>query len=1190
MATMGKTSFLTPVYLFSSIRAGSGKASTVANLAIFLNNLGQKLAIVDLDHEAPLKLKNSLSSSIILQEYNDISQLAKSTDSRYQKNFYFTETSQISYFPAHKLPDPALLFTDTTLRDFLIQVKAGFQVLLINFPAGIAACQKISELMTRSYLWRGNMPVATIVSLSDQRSLVSLDELIQSSGAFLYQLKENTLIFFNRVPGSPAEQRLADNSLNSTELRKLFSQPHTYIAGVNDEVNQQRLVATPIVLNPDSLLNQTISSLYRVISRLGENPLRDITDKAADYFPVLDGELLDKLAPFLEKIQIQSAGKLFAHPSQIQVFLEESATSFRIRIRTSGLYQPLLGINAKITVKANNTCIVRGSPKTFKYAETCSLKKNLTLYDKPVLLNLANPPVYQFDDRFAYKTTFSLQTIDDLAPKKNRYPSPILFKPTNELPEIPSLAHILGFSRRRYKPLDFPANSQLFAIPGVTHFFIPPEFELSYSNKCLFKPSFYTSLKLDFRQKITHSKQFIPAYELPEDNRNDAPELPDCFARNQKFVPENDFLTRPSVEAANEFGLISKPQTSFSFAWPPRLVEIYQNNSGSASLILELPFAALELYEARLLRHVKDPVCYQQQNVPKKPQKPRFTHFNTIEKQFSCLEKSDFKHSMSSARKVFNSGFAQKFIPKGLESAFTVTRKDHFAVPQNIDHQTPFATKLHFLQRTAKKLPEMLAIEALLLDQSYAKWQIKTQTSRYGIQQKFTDKPPLFVCNTFFPQPFTDRIFASLPTRVNFTADSVKQIFQVSYTAFKPFPHLFSVRRSNLAYEIFTVSHKLRLDKNYRDHHSPEIFKTDDLLDSFIESHSLPIVKHRMLELKMGNLQPWPLNNKLQVKPHLPEYSNITTKADDICPSNREINWDLSFSDRLAKHQIPPLLLPKAVTNEFFGWLNSLRPLLKNVTGFSFNDFNLQTIPVRSVFKKFFDFKGDNNLGIKNLVFAPISQLFVYKGPAVKKFSYDLVCSKLIIPATIPTRLKKLESPTISVSALLETNLILPHCDFSIKTPRNGLYAYHAARQKYLRTSNHPALQLPKVVLSASCEQPFVVFKPKSQIYSTIFPDIYDELFNLLQHNIRHSKESVLPHDFKKVTSAIAPIKIKHSDEKVTVAPISYDERTQAGVKMPAPGRDRIKVAVANTRVRDLMNLARQATQKFSEITNRMRT
>jgi MinD-like ATPase involved in chromosome partitioning or flagellar assembly len=118
---MGRAFFVTPVYIFSSIKAGSGKASILASLSVFLNNTGNKVAIIDIDSSFPDKLKSSFPRSIRLHEYPDLIQIVNNNESRYQRTFYFTETDQISYFPAMNLLRPEQLFNDTGMRDFFLQ-------------------------------------------------------------------------------------------------------------------------------------------------------------------------------------------------------------------------------------------------------------------------------------------------------------------------------------------------------------------------------------------------------------------------------------------------------------------------------------------------------------------------------------------------------------------------------------------------------------------------------------------------------------------------------------------------------------------------------------------------------------------------------------------------------------------------------------------------------------------------------------------------------------------------------------------------------------------------------------------------------------------------------------------------------------------------------------------------------------
>lgn len=1190
MHTMGKTTFLTPVYFFSSIRAGSGKASVVANLAVFLNSLSQKVAIVDLDHDAPLKIKNSFPSSIALQEYGELSQLAQSSDSRYQKSFYFTDTSLISYFPGHKLKDPALLFSDTTLRDFIIQVKSSFDVLLINFPAGPDFGQKVSDLLTRTYLWRGSKPASIITSLSDERSLVSLDALIQTSPAFLYQLKENTLLLFNRVPNSPDEQRLADNSLNSMELRKLFSSPLTYVAGINEEVHQQRLSSAPFVLIPTSLLHQTISGLHRVLSRLGENPLREITEKTSDFYPVLDGDLLEKLGPYLEKIQNHSAAKLFSHPSQIQVFLEENENSFRIRIRTSGAYQPLLGINPRIPVQNKSTSIYRDSPQDFAYGNSFQSMQKLKHLEKAKFPTISISPIYRFDDRFAWKTAFSLKTITDIFPNKNRYPSPILFKPSNDLPEVPSLAHILGFTRKKYKSLSFPLNQQLFTIPGVTHFFIPPEFDLAHVNHVIFKTSYNGSMNLSLRQKIIHNKQFVPAYELPEPHIHEAMDLPDIFARNQQFVAEHDFLPRLLAERQPEFGFYRKFLQNFTCNLPVNAEAAYKKATRDKVLIgFELCPPALPLFFAGQ-NTVFDPNTYHQQSILTHPPLPAFKMPGFSGKKLDYSSWSSEQQKFTLNKPAVRIDFSRHFLPPDskLEFAFRVRKPQLSFSPFSFISITNEASGPELLGRKARKLPEKLSIEALLLDHVFSVRALKECMGKTGSLEKIKAESDKFIFTTFFRQDFCSKPFSALPARFLISNESVKQIFQVASTGFKPFVHIFNDAHPNQAYEIFTVLHGQPRERLFKDPGNTSTYRIDQVLDTAKSKRNLSLLKQRMLEIK-GTRAPLPaIISRLPRKPFCVAHQIVIANCGPMMKHVENfldrLNINTSLPEQTILHIKAASSLSEKSSEIYVNGKFATREML-----FSYKEPDLLTIPVHSALKKFFSFTGEKAVSLKIFNIEQINQVFVYKDLSVKKFSYDLVYSDLQVPARIPTRSKKVEIPAmISPFHRQSQKIHIPGND-PLEQQTSENFCFQTGRKRYKNTypsGNHqPGKFLPAEIIA----KPFKMLTPPRSFYEAIFPDVYEEFFNLLQRNLKTIKEQELQHHFKKLASQN---ELVHYDYPVRhgsfINQLNFSEKPLEITRKLKSERKRIMPALSNTKMRDLMNFARQASQKFSEINNRI--
>jgi MinD-like ATPase involved in chromosome partitioning or flagellar assembly len=533
---MGRAFFVTPVYIFSSIKAGSGKASILASLSVFLNNTGNKVAIIDIDSSFPDKLKSSFPRSIRLHEYPDLIQIVNNNESRYQRTFYFTETDQISYFPAMNLLRPEQLFNDTGMRDFFLQTRATFDYLLINFPAGDKFCLAASQILTN--LWQGNPPVSIIVSTSELQSLVKLDGITRKLPALSFQLRENTMVLFNRVPGSLEEQKLSDTALTSHEIKKIFKFPNQFFVGHNEEFPHQKNVTTPIVLKTDSLLNLAISRLLRQLQHTGqlENENED-----GEFLPCLDGPLLEKLSPYLEKLLESAAAELVTNPANLQVFLEESQGRYRVRLRLTGRQDRLLRNTGKIEARIRSNSYVMPSPELFSIYQTgCRLKKMLPI-GRDRISGLQAKPVYRFNDCFDQQVSKFASL--DFFPRAGRFPSPIIFRHSQLTKDIPTLSQILGFVKKEYTKFPFAANSQIFSIPGVTHFFIPPEFELAYDKDCAYAPQVFANLKISEDYQLCHEYGFIPAYRLRQYPIPFTSTLPDLFARNQSLDLGAKFLS-----------------------------------------------------------------------------------------------------------------------------------------------------------------------------------------------------------------------------------------------------------------------------------------------------------------------------------------------------------------------------------------------------------------------------------------------------------------------------------------------------------------------------------------------------------------------------------------------------------------------------------------------------------------------
>ena len=243
------TSKQTAIYFFSSIKTGSGKSSIVSNLSIYLDSLSYKVAVLDLDYTAPNKLLDAFSRAVEVKEYNDLSILVPPNAPRFQAKEYFSETNKLSYFPALKLKNISEMMSDTSLRNFFIQLTTEFDYVLVNLPPGTKEAERVSDLISKTYLWRSCKPSSLIISLTDENSLISLDTFIQNNQLVSYQAEENTYFIFNKVPSTTDNQNINNEVfLNISDIRTLFTYPLTYVIPFIDEFIEQNTTYNLFVL------------------------------------------------------------------------------------------------------------------------------------------------------------------------------------------------------------------------------------------------------------------------------------------------------------------------------------------------------------------------------------------------------------------------------------------------------------------------------------------------------------------------------------------------------------------------------------------------------------------------------------------------------------------------------------------------------------------------------------------------------------------------------------------------------------------------------------------------------------------------------------------------------------------------------------------------------------------------------
>ncbi len=1189
---MARASFLTPVYFFSSIRAGSGKASLVAGLSVFLNNLKQKIALIDLDGEMPLKLRSTFPQSIILQEYPEISQSVKAEENRFQKNFYFTETTQISYFPAHKLADPSLLFSDTSLRDFFIQLKASFDCVFINFPAGFTHCQKVSDLLARQHLWRGSRPASLIVSQSDEKSLICLDKLLQQNPALSYQLQENTWLVFNRVPASPEDQKLSESVVSGTELRKIFDNQQTYIIPVNEEFPKQRLEAWPTVLKTDSLMHQTVSALNRLLNAGVDSPVRLRGQQTGEFQACLDGELLEKLSPYLEKVQQATAARLFIHPSELQVFLEEAAGNYRIRIRISGVTQPLVGINPKLRQEPECRIVQRTSPPAFALKAFNQNHTAVNQIEKISVSGMAMRPVYKFEDCFVTQPESRLQPEIPLLPEKDRQPSPILFKLEPDLPEVPSLSHVLGYATRRYKQYTFTACEKFCEIGGVTHFFIPPEFQLAYSLPAIFQESFLCPHCLSDRTRLTHWIEFEPAYEwiLPPEEAVSA--MPDEFARNRPFIPEKDFSARPPIEPLPDYGIVTVARSFFPY--DSNLFPVPYHFTLPAETVVittqpvppRLPLAFAEIVEPEDEATVAGPRLA---SFLSRDYASFVINSETVRAAFIETQTGPVNVKMPASYLFELEPFTspQPAAPEFISTFQSIAASCPQRLPTDL---SAIETCENYLSPQDTKLPANFVIEDLMLEYVYSmldRLHLKKDFPVSGKRAKKLFKPSLPV---FFRQTFPENQFVSIIDHIAAQRQHLAHRFLSDGKGFRNLKFTQIDAPESHIFDLLHVKFKPGRDLSNRDPASPTAYSSDKLVDNSLKKRQLPPCRGRMLEIFS------PSSNQLRASQKtvagrlharftsIPTSPAVTlTKSFSSSIISRSCHLDRLPVDLFSGYR-PGLTLKRgrhtaAAQTTRKAWLNEFR----------IDDLLLSTLSMRQELRRFHHFPGPGiDLNIDYRPSVP-RRLFPLSSISALPFIWEICHAMPLITRSLPLRYRRVENPKISGFLTKKLTLRIESDLKNIiwQAGKIRVEAFEKAATKIRQEHRRP---------ETSRRYPFAVsaqkyFRQMTQKQINLFirpPQPVETLFEHLRHMLRAMRTA--GHEFSQAaTNTRSPYASESfaSHVKTDQAKVGFGERATTVYKMPQ-SQQREKYLVNKLRLRDLMNLARQTNQKLQEINQKI--
>lgn len=1184
---MGKASLLTPVYFFSSMRAGSGKSTMLANLSIYLNNTSQRIAIVDLDADTPLKLKSTFPRSISLQEYSDISLISQHQDSRYQKNFYFTETSLISYFPAHKLKDASMLFSDTTLRDFFIQITACFDTVMVNFPSGPQHARQASLLLARQHLWRGKSPLSIIVSQADEKSLVSLDALIQENPAFYYQLQENTLLLFNRVPATVEDQKLAENTLNGLELRSLFNFPTTYTVGISEEFSYQRQAAAPLVLDHNSVIHQTISSLFRMLTGTVRGLGRTLYEQTSDYQPCLDGQLLEKLSPYLDKIQSTSARRLFQHPSDIQVFLEESDGNYRIRIRLTGVRQPLAGIQRTIDLKEKHALKDRLSPAIWPFRINYQLPETEDTALKQDRPALSVKPVYRFDDRFASSVDCRLRCDFDFLPTRGRYPSPILFRPNLDMPEIPSLSEVLGYMRKQFKKSCFAPDKEP-ELPGVTHFFIPPEFDLATSYFPVFLPEYSMFAKRNDRRTMRHALEFTPAFQLHERNHTLLGNLPDIFARNMPVDAESRFTARVSCLIPQEFtrktALLQSPRhtspiisTGIYLTRGDELPKIHQQQIPpiiyiSASAAIGMPDS-----KKRLMRpqdhNWRD--CFDLRNdnarevaLSLKPS----TDLIILDKSKSTLISDHFKFTFTEEAKTFRASIFEK---TGILSPAT------FA----LDNANP--AKESYLGYAELKLPSTFKLEDVMVDHRFLPTVYKL-AHKSSLNNERSSRLYCFDYAVFFRQPFTELVHKGIKKHLTLDRADISHHFVAAGSDYHNLAYRKSSSLPALRDQILKTTFVPKPLKNYRDISNLQSTRNDVILDAGAQIRKFPPVKGRITDIRVMLARP-------PVPGHLLSEKRIRPAA--TLKGQKPVYRQLScrklpekFSATIAPHLVQIITghdvsyrMPAARTYKS----DSLQ-LSSRSSVFAIASPDLYTLSIRIGSRQIYHAVSTSLKDRIDITAMIETTRFDYQHIYSERFVEPVFRSILPSFGDCPLRTRKIEWPNLLEFPVMKAESeVLDHESQIIFSADNTFTANCSRHSKGIWPACS-ALHMVRQSLPKSAARTWKKIEAGKKHFRALFPDSIETLYRHLLWSLAVKRQQAVSFSAAHLARAAEPRRAFKTGNAVISQSASFCLKGTEPTGKLSQNFLRSAVKVSKLRLKDVMSLARQASEKFSQVNSRL--
>lgn len=713
------SSKLTAIYFFSSIRANSGKSTVVSNLSIYLNSLSNKVAIIDLDFISPKKLRLSFPQSCEIEEYSELSDLIQSEAPRFKQNFYFTNPNKISFFNAHGIKSLYDLMTDTAFRDFFILLNNTFDYVLVNLTPGTSQSVAVSDILSKSYLWRGYKPASIIISLSDEKSIIDLDSFIQNNQIVNYQAEENTYFIFNKVPNSIDIQELDEPKLNSVEIRKIFTYPFIYTIPFIDEFIEQKNNVNPYVLQNDTVINQHILSITKVLN--GYAPISYLKHEANIYQSCISGSLLSQIYPYLEKLQQKVAKKLFIDSSDVNIYVEQNDENFRIRVRLGSYGQKLLGIRSDIPEYQKLKISNGKNPNLFKFGTLKGKLKAFNQISRETPYSLSFKSIFSFNDNFYFEPEKEVRKtlpIDIIHPP---YLSPTSFEYKNRISEIPTLSNILGLDKNQ-KFVKYYDSIEKINLQEVNPVYIPIEFPLLVKLKAKNNLSFqrYNSFIIP---PLTWKIDIAPVKRFDFSNKNfESYKLFDFVATNFSHQFTSDFSIKNIRNCHSLKGILSLPYWKFSLL-SDKLIDskntfiIIQPNN---PVISDKSISKFKLIYQSESKFENKAVWFNtcKKTIIKSPIKYELNYISLKKYDFN-LKKYEFTNSFYIPKlyiiaKIYNI-YNDEPSPISLKTFKSERKISDFT----IINYSPNTFKPEFLNRLFKHLPKSFSFNDVLMDYNY---------------------------------------------------------------------------------------------------------------------------------------------------------------------------------------------------------------------------------------------------------------------------------------------------------------------------------------------------------------------------------------------------------------------------------------------------------------------------------------